>query len=76
MKYCPNSSVNMHQKEDQRERDPDQQNGSLNKICPEYGFQSACVRVNDCNDAHDDNQYVYVDSGQASQHHTGQVHDN
>ena len=69
------SSVNVCQKEYQRKGDADEQYGALDKVGPEYGFQAAGVGIDDCDHTHDDDQQVDADSGQASQYHTGQVHD-
>lgn len=76
MENCSQSSVNMGQQKNKSECYADQQYRALDKVCPKYRFQSACVRINNCDNAHDNDQYIDADSHKVGQHHTWQVHDN
>ena len=69
------AAVQMSNQEDEAEGNADEQHGTLDEVGPQHALQAAGVGVDDGDDAHDDDQDVYVDVHQRGQYHAGQVHD-
>ena len=65
MEDSSDTAVQMGDQEDQTKGYTNQKYGPLDKVCPEYGFQTACLGVNNFYDTHDYDQDIYVDSHKA-----------
>ena len=58
-----------------RQSHADEEDGTLNEVSPQHALQTTRVGVYDGDDAHDDDQNIYVNVGERREHHAGQIHD-